>query len=108
MGCATTWLLTDLYIARVKVRVDHKPACVFGIIDTIHSARSDWCSSSTFPPEHFVEYTMSLELLLRPVRVFAYLDLDCSDGACSKDDVAQQRADGNGSNLSCNLFLAIL
>jgi len=36
-GCAATLLLKNLYIAGVKVRIDHKPACVFGIIDTIHS-----------------------------------------------------------------------
>ncbi len=50
---------------------------------------------------------MSLELLLRTVRVFAYFDLDCSDAACSKDDVAQQRANGNATSFSCNLFLAM-
>ena len=41
------------------------------------------------------------------MRVFAYFDLDCSDAACSKDDVAQQRANGNATSFSCNLFLAM-
>jgi len=106
-GCAATLLLTNLYIAGVKVRIDHKPACVFGIIDTIHSTRIGWCSSSTFPPGNSWNKKSSLELLLQPVRVFAYLDLDCSDAACSKDDVAQQRADGNGTTFWRNVLFAM-